>query len=157
MRLLQPIAEMAEYGLMDARTVLPILAALLPLGISAPASAQAAAETATILSATGQGTGRASRSLGSAVAGSISNAASQIRATWSDGGGGSGLGGSHPVRGGYEIAVGGDALEGTDAPTYQMSSGASIRTTGNLRRPAAAPCSQNCPESQSAPDAAPQP
>ena len=141
---------------MDARTVLPILAALMPLALSTPAAAQAAAETAVILSGTGQGTGSAARSMGSAVANSINNAANQIQAT-RNGGGGSGQGQSRTAQAGYVITVGGDALEGTDAPTYQMGNGASIRTSGSLRRPAAPTCSQNCPDSAPDPASAPRP
>ncbi len=139
---------------MATRTCLPVLAMLLALTLPGAAMAQAAAETATILSGTGQGTGSASRGMGSAVAGSMNRAASQIRAAQN--------GDAAPRRGhggmaatGFEIPATGDILEGTDAPTYQLGNGASIRTSGSLRRSAAATCSENCPESPSPPQPAP--
>lgn len=141
---------------MAAKVILPIQAALLAFVLAVPASAQVAAETATILSGTGQATGRASRDLGSAVSGSINNAASQIRAT-QDGAAAPGRYRSRSAAQaeGYAITSGGDALEGTDAPTYRMGNGASIRVSGSLRKSTAATCSENCPESPPAPDAAP--
>jgi hypothetical protein len=130
---------------MIAKPCLPIAAALLSLGLSVPALAQDAAETATILSGTGQGTGSASRSMGSAVSGSINGAASQIRATQGGGNGGGGGRNSTARMGNYAIEASGDALEGTDAPSYTTGSGASIRVSGKLRQPAAATCTENCP------------
>jgi hypothetical protein len=130
---------------MVAKTCLPIAAAMLTLGLAMPASAQAAAETATILSATGQGTGSASRAMGSAVSGSINNAASQIRAT-QQGGRGGGRGRNSTARmGEFAVEASGDVLEGTDAPSYTVGSGASIRVSGKLRQPAAAACTEDCP------------
>ncbi len=141
---------------MDARTVLPILAALLPLGLSTPAAAQAAAETATILSGTGQGTGSASRGMGSAVAGSINRAASQIQATQNGGRGGGGGRNSTARAGNYAVDASGDVLEGTDAPSYTLGNGASIRVSGgSLRKSAATKCTENCTDNPSPPVPAP--
>ncbi len=141
---------------MVARAFLPISAALLSFALTVPASAQVAAETATILSGTGQSTGSAARGMGSAVSGSMNRAASQIRAAQS--------GVSVPRRGrsrnaqaGYDIPADADMLEGTDAPTYQLGNGASIRTSGSLRRSGAAICSENCANSPDPTESAPQP
>ncbi len=138
---------------MAGKAMLAIGGALLASGWSLPASAQAAAETAVILSGTGQGTGSASRSLGGAVAGSMNRAADAIAATRngapapsyrrrrSAGNGGAG----------HVIPPGGDMLEGTDAPTYRLGNGASIRVSGRLVQGAGATCSQNCPAAGAAP------
>jgi hypothetical protein len=143
---------------MTTKACLTVLATLLALTLPGGAMAQVAAETATILSGTGQGTGSAARGMGSAVAGSMNRASSQIRAAQN--------GEAAPRRGrsrggmpatGFEIPATGDILEGTDAATYQMGNGASIRTSGSLRRPAAVSCTENCVDSSSAPEPAPQP
>lgn len=130
---------------MNGKALIPIAAALVLGGWSLPASAQAAAETATILTGTGQGTGSAARSTGGNVAGSLNRASDAIQATnqGTRSSGGRGQSGAQP---GYAVTGGsGDALEGTDAPSYQMGSGATIRVSGKLRQPSAAPCSANCP------------
>jgi hypothetical protein len=140
---------------MATRAYLPVLAGLLAYAAPSAASAQAAAETATILSGTGQGTGSAARGMGSAVAGSMNRATSQIRAAQ---GGQAAPRRRRNAQGGYEIPAEADMLEGTDAPTYELGNGASIRVSGgSLRQSAAATCSENCPDRASAPDAAPQP
>jgi hypothetical protein len=140
---------------MVAKAFLPISAALLSVSLAVPASAQVAAETATILSGTGQGTGRASRSMGSAVAGSMNRATSQIRAAQ---GGNDTQRRKRKADGGYEIPAEADMLEGTDAPTYQLGNGASIRVSGgSLRKSAAATCSENCTDSPAPPAPTPQP
>lgn len=111
---------------------------------AAPLAAQDAAETAIILSGTGQGTGKASRSLGGSITRSMGNAANAINATnraraqtprsyrpqarrSRRGGGGSG----------FAIALPADVdpLETTDAPSYALENGATIRVSGGLRRP----------------------
>jgi len=122
---------------------------LLAIGCAVPASAQDAAETAAILSGTGQGTGSASRSMGSAVSGSLNRASQAVQAA--NGAGQAPRGGGRErgqirVRMGYAVTTGPDALEGTDAPTYQMGNGASIRVSGKLRQPGETTCSENCPE-----------
>jgi hypothetical protein len=130
-----------------------VLAGLFALAVPVPALAQAAAETATILSGTGQGTGSAARGLGSAVSGSMNRASSQIRATRN--------GDATPRRrrsagAAYEIPAEADMLEGADAETYQLGNGASIRVSGgSLRKSAATTCTQNCADAP--PPAAPAP
>jgi hypothetical protein len=146
---------MLECGSMASKASLLALAVLLGLTMPGAASAQVAAETATILSGTGQGTGRASRSMGSAIAGSMNRATSQIRAAQ---GGEATQRRKRKADGGYEIPAEADMLEGTDAPTYQLGNGASIRVSGgSLRKSAAATCSENCTDSPVPPAPAPQP
>lgn len=111
---------------------------------ASPLAAQDAAETAIILSGTGQGTGsKASRSLGGSIARSMGNAAHAINATnraraqmprsyrpqgrRSRRGGGSGFA--------IALPAGVDPLETTDAPSYALENGATIRVSGGLRRP----------------------
>lgn len=125
---------------MVSRTTFFALASLMMAG---PALAQDAAETAIILSGTGSAQGKAQRSLGSAVAGSVGAAANAVRSS-----------SSRAVRRSTArpaqqmIALPGDVdpLERTDAPTYELSNGASIRVSGGLRRPASAPCEGECPK-----------
>ena len=125
----------------------------------APVAAQDAAETAIILSGTGQGQGRAARSMGQSVARNMGNAAnavpvsprrSQPRAHRAHGPRGS-------KAGKFAIALPADVdpLENTDAPTYALANGASIRVSGGLRGPlskqsrtptSASDCGPNCPE-----------
>lgn len=134
------------------------LAVLAPLfAIASPALAQAAAETAVILSGTGQGTGEASRSVGAAAAGGIGRASDAIAATNARArarGGSARRGGSG--QGGFVITGGNaDALEGTDAPLVQTGSGASIRVSGRLI-PAAVPAPAK-PPAPAAPELPPKP
>lgn len=120
---------------------LPVL-----LALASPALGQAAAETAIILSGTGQGTGEASRRIGAAAAGGIGRASDAIAATNARArarGGSARRGGSG--QGGFVITGGNaDALEGTDAPLVQTGSGASIRVSGRLI-PAAVPAKPPAP------------
>jgi hypothetical protein len=128
-------------------------AVLLVAGWPGAAWAQAAAETATILSGTGQGTGSAARSMGGNVAGSLNRASSAIQTTNAGARSAGGRARSRSnAQGGYVVTGGNsDALEGTDAPSYQTGSGATIRVSGKLRQPAAATtCSENCPASPAA-------
>lgn len=113
--------------------------------LAMPAAAQVAAESAQILSATGQGTGAASRSLGSSISGSLNNASAQIGATL-NGGRGAHAGRQGGGQGeGYAISGDADSLEGTSAPTYDMGNGASIRVSGGLRQRAKPACTAECP------------
>ena len=126
------------------RSILVLAAAGSAAGFwAAPLTAQDAAETAIILSGTGQGTGKASRSLGGSISRSMGNAANAINATnraraqaprsyrpqarRSRRGGGAG----------FAIALPADVdpLETTDAPSYALENGATIRVSGGLRRP----------------------
>jgi hypothetical protein len=114
------------------------------VGASGDAVAQDAAESAIILSGVGHSQGSAQRSLGSAVANSINSAANTVRTT-----------NARPARSrrghhaaqAFTIAPGNvDPLEGTDAPTYQLSNGASIRVSGGLRPVPQAACVKDCPK-----------
>ena len=135
---------------MAGKAVLAICGALLAIGGSFPALAQDAAETAVILSGAGQPAGRASRSLGSAISGSINAASAQIRSVRN----------AEPTTGGHQPRTAGDAraitsdqaiasdidmLEGTDAPTYRLGNGASIRVSGTFIQDPGTMCSRNCP------------
>ena len=121
------------------------LVSLACLGMSGHALAQDAAETAIILSGSGPAQGKAQRSLGSAVAGSIGAAANAVRSAR----GSSVVVRRSPVRQAQQmITLPGDVdpLENTDAPIYQLSNGASIRVSGGLRRAAQGSCKNTCPE-----------
>ena len=101
------------------------------VGTGGHALAQDAAETAIILSGTGAAQGKASRPLGSAAAISMGAAANAIRP----------VARPAPVirrssrRDQQVITLAGDvdALENTDAPTYELANGVSIRVSGVLR------------------------
>ena len=121
---------------------LMIVAALVAGTLPAPIAAQAAAETAIILGGTAQAQGRAQRSLGTAISRSMGNAANAVAATnrarpqataHRQRARGAGKAGK------FAIALPGDVdpLERTDAPTYTLANGASIRVSGGLRRPVA--------------------
>ena len=121
-------------------------------------AAQDAAETAVILSGTGQAQGRAQRSLGQSISRSMGNAADAIAATQAQSQGrtyrprAARRGGA----GHFAIALPArvDPLENTDAPTYALANGASIRVSGGLRvpldkqvsQPPEADCGANCPQ-----------
>lgn len=105
-----------------------------------PAVAQEAAETAVILSGTGQAQGRAQRSLGQSIARGIGNAADAVAATnrarapsRSD----RQRGRTSRVAGKFAIALPGDVdpLERTNAPSYELANGSTIRVSGGLRPP----------------------
>ena len=112
------------------------------IGAGGQALAQDAAETAIILSGTGAAQGKASRSLGSAAASSMGAAANAIRP----------VARPAPVirRSGRRtkqvtmLPGDVDALENTDAPTYELANGASIRVSGRLRTQAATVCDDAC-------------
>ena len=101
------------------------------VGTGGQALAQDAAETAIILGGSGAAQGKASRALGSAAANSIGAAANAIRPD------------ARPApairrssrRAQQLITLPGDvdALENTDAPTYELANGVSIRVSGVLR------------------------
>lgn len=120
---------------------------------TAPAQAQAAAESAAILSGSAQ-TGAAQRSLGGSIARSINGASRAISAQRGA------AQGSAPNRAaprgvtvGHSLPAGVDPLQGTDAATYTVgSSGASIRTSGRINTAGGTVCTKNCPApSQPAP------
>jgi hypothetical protein len=98
------------------------------------AAAQDAAETAIILSGTGQAQARAAKSLGSSEAGGIGRAANAVSITQSQ------RSLPHRTRNRkgrhFSIALPADVdpLEGTDAPSYLLNNGSTIRVSGGLRR-----------------------
>ena len=112
------------------------------VGTGGQALAQDAAETAIILSGTGAAQGKASRSLGSAAASSMGAAANASRP----------VARPAPVirRSGRRtkqvtmLPGDVDALENTDAPTYELANGASIRVSGRLRTQTATVCDDAC-------------
>ncbi|MBC2665522.1 hypothetical protein H7F51_08305 [Novosphingobium flavum] len=124
------------------------------VGSCVPATAQEAVETAQILSGSGA-QGKAMRSLGAAISGSINAAANTVGAP---------PGGTHrtPIRNGAALHRGrsvpaaGDVLEETDAPAYRASSGATIRVTGGGFTPGAGmTCTSHCGDVPSGPKSAP--
>lgn len=111
------------------------------------AHAQAAAESAAILSGSAQ-TGAAQRSLGGSIARSVNAASRQIGAQRGA------PRASAPARTaprggvtlGHSLPAGVDPLQGTDAATYTVGgSGASIRTSGRINAAAGTVCTKNCP------------
>ena len=112
------------------------------IGTGGQALAQDAAETAIILSGTGAAQGKASRSLGSAAANSMGAAANAVRPV---------ARAAPVIRGSSRrdqqvVMLPGDvdALENTDAPTYELANGASIRVSGRLRPQAETVCDYAC-------------
>lgn len=112
---------------------------------STTAMAQDAAESAAVMAATGPSTANAQRSLGNAVSNSLNGAASVIRR--------SGAGGASPARRSNNGAVrvsrqglpaGVDALEGTDASTYELSNGVTLKLSGRMNASAQARCVKEC-------------
>jgi hypothetical protein len=106
-----------------------------------PVHAQDAAETAVILSGSGQTTEAGSRSLGGAIGGAMGRASAAInnsnqRTTARNR--------SRQVRQDAAIPADIDALEGTDAASYQMDNGARISVSGGLRPSARTRCVENC-------------
>ncbi len=102
--------------------------------------AQDAAETAIILGGTGAAQGRAQKSLGSAISRSMGNAANVLAAQRRAQQGVPHTPTRRPHRRGgahFSIALPADVdpLANTDAPTYDLANGASIRVSGGLRRP----------------------
>lgn len=128
-----------EVSMMFSRVLLSIAACV---GTGGQALAQDAAETAIILGGSGAAQGKASRALGSAAANSMGAAANAIRPD------------ARPApairrssrRAQQVITLPGDvdALENTDAPTYELANGASIRVSGVLRPQARTVCDDAC-------------
>ena len=104
-----------------------------------PLAAQDAAETAIILSGTGQAQGKAQKSLGSSISRSMGNAANAVAAANRSRVQPSSVT-THPrrTRGGANFAIplpaDVDPLERTDAPSYVLGNGSTIRVSGGLRR-----------------------
>ncbi len=116
----------------------PLAAALAMVAV--PAQAQDAAETAVILSGSGQTAEAGSRSLGSAIGRAMGNASATISSNSRS----SARNGSREVRQDAAIPADIDALEGTDAASYQMDNGARISVSGGLRPSARTRCVENC-------------
>ena len=133
---------------MMQRAPLAFCAAVTSLALPCPAEAQAAAESAIILSGTGQAQGRAARSLGAAVSQSMNRASAAIQPRQNGTGhaASSRTGGSPHAS--YAIPAGVDPLAGTDAPTYQLGNGASIRVSGRLQQAPSTTCVKDCPPNQ---------
>ena len=127
---------------MPIRRVMTIAIACGAIVMPASAYAQDAAETAVILSGT-SGQAKASRSLGDAVRGSINSASSAVRASTQQRRSSNSR--ARRSGGGAPVVIGtGDALENTDASSYTLGSGATIRVSGRLNPSAATRCTQNC-------------
>jgi tripartite-type tricarboxylate transporter receptor subunit TctC len=134
---------------MARKAAVAICAGLASVAMPHASWAQAAAESAIILGTTGTATGGASRTLGNAISRSMNRAANVITTTGSGGASAvtatarSRTGG---VRVGQTIPASGDVLEGTDAPTYRLANGASIRVSGGMSSHAAETvCTEDCP------------
>lgn len=113
---------------------------------SVPVMAQDAAETAIILSGTAQ-TGSAQRSLGRAVSGSVGNAANAVGGTQSA----SRQRSTAPARRNSAqrsqgaIPAGVDPLANTDAASYALDNGATIKVSGRFNPTGSTRCERNCP------------
>ena len=133
-----------------SRTRMLSLAALLTAAsapIAAPALAQDAAETAVILSGSAQ-TGSAQRSLGRTISGSVGHAANAVGSTARVSRSRSAAqrnsrASSRNVGG--SIPAGVDPLANTDAATYTLDNGATIRVSGRFNPSASSQCQRNCP------------
>lgn len=130
---------------MVERNRLALCGMVIACAIPAPAIAQAAAETAVIVSGT-TGQAKAGRSLGSAISQSIDSAAGTVRASTrsrtqspASHRRGSNVQSVSPVIGK------GDVLEDTDASAYTVGSGATIKVSRGFRPSATVRCKENCP------------
>jgi len=126
-------------------------AALLAIGAADDAAAQDAAESAIIMSGTGQTVGKAQRGLGASVANSMNSAQRAITSGRPLGRAKNRRGSrkrsrARGARGAYRIPAGVDFLQGIDAPTYQLGNGSSIKVSGGLRPNAETTCVKNCPD-----------
>jgi hypothetical protein len=109
-----------------------------------PVHAQDAAETAVILSGSGQATESGSRSLGGAIGGAMGRASATINSNRRS----SSRNRSGEVRQDAAIPADIDALKGTDAASYEMENGARISVSGGLRPSARTRCVENCASEQ---------
>src|SRR5579864_6624161 len=134
---------------MAKRTIPVVLAAaVIAIGMVRTAGAQDAAESAIILSGGGPSQAGAQRSLSAAIANGFNSAGSAIGAangntvvrrhtSWT----------ARPRdRAARATAVSplSDPLADTNAPTYQLANGASIRVSGGLRPEPNTTCVRNC-------------
>ena len=135
---------------MARKTALAICVAMLAIGVPPPAAAQDAAESALIVGGVGQGQAKAQRSLGTAITNSINSASNSVRASTSPAPMRSRRQ-ARNARGPVHIAAGVDPLEGTDAQSYHLDNGASIRVSGGLRPPPKPACAKDCPGDEKQP------
>lgn len=117
-----------------------LFTSLAAVAVPLPAFAQDAAETAIILSGTGQAQGRAQRSLGASISRSMGNAADAIAATRQARAPAPTYrqrAPASPKGGKFALALPGDVdpLERTDAPQYTLGNGTTIRVSRGLRPP----------------------
>ena len=131
---------------MPKRWILAAPIVLLPGLAATPVHGQDAAETAVILSGSGQTTEAGSRSLGGAIGGAMDRASATINSNRRS----PSRNGSREVRQDAAIPAVIDALEGTDAASYQMDNGARISVSGGLRPSARTRCVENCASEQPA-------
>lgn len=116
------------------------------------ATAQDAAETATIIAGTSAPQARGARNLGTAISGSMQRAEGTVRVRTSSRPAPRGRG--QPQADSSRILPAGvDALEGTDAASYTLGNGARISVSGRLNPAAGAVCTRNCPPESSAQNA----
>ena len=113
--------------------------------MSGNAAGQDAAETAQILSGVGQSQGGAGRSLGANISRSIGGAANTLKSRPSAGYATSRRK-ARPAHEPNSIPANVDVLEGTDAPTYRLSNGSSIKVSGRLIQAPETSCVRNCLE-----------
>lgn len=133
---------------MSARPALAICGAVCSLGLTCAGAAQDAAETAVILSGAGQSQGGAARSLGSTISRSMGAAANAVRGARPNPGYVASRRRAGNVRQAPAIPADVDMLEGTDAPTYRLGNGASIRVSGRLIEAPRTSCVKQCAEAR---------
>jgi hypothetical protein len=130
---------------MAKRAGLAVWATVLWVGGVSVAAAQDAAETAIILGGAGHSAG-AQGSLGAGIANSLNAAANTIQTANAGTARGPTSSTARPrARAAQATLVSGDPLAGTNAPTYEVANGASIRVSGGLRPEPGATCVKNCP------------
>lgn len=122
---------------------LGICAILLSVGVSNSAVAQDAVETAQILSGTGQMQG-GGRSLGSAISRSL-NGAGDVIAGSTSAPRTANAGANPAIHRTDPVPANVDPLARSDAPTYRLGNGASIRVSGGFQSDPVTSCVKNCP------------
>jgi hypothetical protein len=125
---------------------LAVMAAVLWLGGARVAAAQDAAESAIILGGVEHSAG-AQSGLGAGIANSLNAAGNSIRTanTATEAQGQKSSAARPRARTAQAALVSGDPLTGTNAPTYAVAGGASIRVSGGLRPEPGATCIKDCP------------
>lgn len=134
------------------RKSLGIAIGIAAIAVAQPSFAQDAAESAVILSGTGERTGAAARSLGANSAGAIDRATNALRETRSGGANrsrrGRGAAASQSpaaaVSTSHRVYYSGDPLEFMDVPTYRLSNGQSLRLSGSFIAIPPTECVKNC-------------